>query len=196
MGDMPAADGVGVPTGEAFERVLDAARLGAGWARTRLWETYAGPVIGYLRAQGAREPEDLTSEVFLAVFARLPQFDGTEARFRSFVFTIAHHKLIDERRRRSRRPDPVPLDDLPAEGPATPGAEVEALASLGTSRTRALLDGLTPDQRNVLTLRILADLPIEQVATVLGKPEGAVKSLQRRALDALRRQLAREGVSR
>jgi len=98
------------PSGEAFEYMLGAAQLGAGWARTRLYEALAGPVAGYLRSQGVNEPEDATSEVFLAVFARLSGFTGTETQFRSWVFTIAHHKIIDERRRRARRPDTAPLD--------------------------------------------------------------------------------------
>jgi RNA polymerase sigma-70 factor (ECF subfamily) len=195
---MNARDRVGArpPAGESFELVLDAAQLGAGWARTRLYEALAGAVAGYLRTQGVREAEDVTSEVFLAVFARLSGFSGTEARFRSWVFTIAHHKVVDERRRRSRRPDPEPLDARePGPGAAAP-AEDEALGNLGSERVQALLGGLTPDQRDVITLRVLADLSLEQVAATLRKPPGAVKALQRRGLDALRRQLQREGVSR
>ena len=187
---------MGPPAGESFELLLDAAQLGAGWARTRLYETLAGSVAGYLRTQGVREPEDVTSDVFLAVFARLPGFSGTEAQFRSWVFTIAHHKVVDERRRRSRRPESEPLDTTePGLGAAT-AAEDEALVNLGSERARALLGGLTADQRDVITLRVLADLSLEQVAALLGKPPGAIKALQRRGLDALRRQLHREGISR
>lgn len=185
------------PAAEAFDLVLDAARLGAGWARTRLYEALAGPVTAYLRAQGVREPEDVTSDVFLAVFRRLPDFSGTEPHFRSWVFTIAHHKLVDERRRAARRPglEPFePADD--AGGGVAEAAEDRAFANLGTERTRALLGTLTPDQRDVVTLRVLGDLSVEQVAALVGKPPGAVKALQRRGLDALRRQLDREGVSR
>lgn len=193
---MATRSGVPMPFGEAFDHVLDAAQAGAGWARTRLYQALAGPVTGYLRAQGAAEPEDVTSAVFLAVFARLPAFTGTEAQFRSWVFTIAHHKIIDERRRRARRPDPGPLDDAgeAAGGRAVP-AEDEALARIGAERLHRLLDQLTPDQRDVISLRIVADLSVEQAAAMLGKPAGSVKALQRRALEALRRQLAQEGVS-
>lgn len=184
------------PAGESFELVLDAAQLGAGWARTRLYETLAGAVAGYLRTQRVRDSDDVTSDVFLAVFARLDGFSGTEAQFRSWVFTIAHHKVIDDRRRRSRRPDPEPLDDREPSAGATACAEDEALANLGSERARALLGGLTPDQRDVITLRVLADLSLEQVALTLGKRTGAVKALQRRGLDALRRELQRQGIPR
>ncbi len=63
---------------------------------------------------------------------------------------------------------------------------------LSDQRLRVLLDGLSPDQRDVLLLRIVADLSIEDVAATLGKRRGAVKSLQHRALATLRRQLDRE----
>lgn len=198
MAGMMAHDPVaGTPRGEAFGHVLDAAQLGAGWARTRLYQVLAGPVTGYLRAQGVAEPEDATSEVFLAVFTRLSAFRGTEAQFRSWVFTIAHHKIVDERRRRARRPHSGSLDGAgeAALAPAPP-AEEEALSRIGGQRLERLLDRLTADQRDVINLRIVADLSIEQVALALGKPEGAVKALQHRALDALRMRLAREGVSR
>ena len=184
------------PSDEAFEPVLEAAQLGAGWARTRIYEALAGPVAGYLRNQGVREPEDATSEVFLAVFARLPGFTGSERQFRSWVFTIAHHKIVDERRRRARRPGTAPLEGVgdAALPPAMP-AEDEALTRIGAERAHRMLDGLTPDQRDVINLRIIADLSVEQVAALLDKPSGAIKALQRRGLDALRRQLEREGVS-
>lgn len=190
-------DGAAPTAGESFELVLDAARLGAGWARTRLYGMLAGAVTGYLRVQGVREPEDMTSEVFLAVFTRLGRFSGTEAQFRSWVFTIAHHKMVDERRRRARRPEPDPLE-IAGERAAgcAAAAEDEAFGILGAERVAAMLQGLTADQRDVISLRVLADLSVEQVAAMLGRPPGAIKALQHRALDALRRQLQQEGVSR
>ena len=143
----------------------------------------------FLRARGSREPDDLTSEVFLAVFDRLGTFSGGEAEFRAFVFTIAFRRLTDELRRRSRRGEheewQQELDDRRA-----PSAEHEAFARIADDSTRALLEGLSPDQRDVMVLRIVGDLTIEQVAEVLGKRPGAVKALQRRALEMLRRKFS------
>ena len=82
-----------------FDRVLAAARTDAGWAYERLYRDLSPSVCGYFRVQGAREPEDLTSEVFLGAFRGLGGFSGDEAQFRSWVFTIAHRRLTDERRR-------------------------------------------------------------------------------------------------
>jgi len=181
----------------AFDQVLAAAQANAGWAFARLYESLAPAVAGYLRAQGAREPEDLTSEVFLAVFGRLGSFVGGESQFRSFVFTIAHHRLIDERRALARRPPPQALgarglDDF--DHTQSAAAEDVALRDMATERVRAALAQLAPDQRDVLTLRVIADLSVEQVAHALGKRPGAVKALQRRALERLRRDFSKEGV--
>lgn len=184
--------------GPAFESVLAAAQAGAGWARTRLYQSVAPAVAGYVRAQGVADPSDITSDVFVAVLTRLPSFEGDEARFRSWVFTIAYRRVVDEWRARARR------DTAAATSPAmatsatggAPAAEDVALARLGDERVAELLATLTPDQRHVLALRVIADLSLEQVAELLGKPVGAVKSLQHRALATLRRTIADEAVSR
>jgi RNA polymerase sigma factor (sigma-70 family) len=181
-----------------FDAVLAAARDGAPWALERMFTALAPAVTGYLRVQGSAEPDDLTSEVFVAILRNLHTFQGGEAGFRSWVFTIAHRRLLDERRRRARRPLPEPLD-VTADGMAheSPGAEdVEGAIdrSLGAERVRALCDRLVPDQRDVLLLRLLGDLSIEQIAGTLGKSKGAVKALQRRGLAAVGRLLEREGV--
>ena len=179
--------------GVDFAEVLVGAQDNCGWAFTRLYESLAAAVDGYLRVQGASEPEDLTSAVFLAAFSRIGSFKGDEKGFRSWVFTIAHARLVDDRRARARRPLMEALEE-PATGRAA-SAESEALSGLGLEQLHRLLERLTPDQRAVLTLRVLADLPIENVASVLGKAPGAVKALQHRALGALRRELVAEGVS-
>jgi RNA polymerase sigma-70 factor (ECF subfamily) len=149
-------------------------------------------VAGYLRGQRALEPEDLTSEVFLGVFRGLDTFQGTEQQFRSWVFTIAHRRLQDERRRAARRPPLATVD--PAMNLPGGDAEREALDALGEQWVQRLSERLSADQRTVLLLRIVADLTAEEVAQITGKTVGAVRALQRRGLDALRRMIAKEGV--
>lgn len=177
--------------GEQADAVLDAARRGDADAWRVLYDAFAGRVAGYLRVQGAREPEDLTSDVFLAAFRHLPTFVGGEAQFRSWLFVIAHRRLIDERRRRRLRDEDVPLDASMAD---TGDNEADALRSLGTQRVQQICERLAPDQRDVLLLRLVGDLTIEQVAHVVGKTPGAVKQLQRRGLAAIARLVEREGV--
>lgn len=127
--------------------------------------------------------------MFLVVFERLRDFTGDAAAFRSFVFSIAYRRLVDELRMRGRRGETVEL--LDEEDPRrASSAEDDALDRLATERTVAIMQSLAPDQRDVMMLRIVADLTVEQVAVVFGKREGAVKALQRRALMQLRKKFS------
>ena len=76
------------------------------------------------------------------------------------------------------------------QGPTAAGAEEQALDRLAVEEVHHLLDGLTSDQRDVLALRLVAQMGVDEVAVLLAKPPGAVKALQRRALATLRRRLA------
>lgn len=180
--------------GEAFDEVLVAAQAGAGWAFSRLYEDLAGVVTGYLRMRGARDPDDVTSEAFLQVFRNIGSFEGGEQQFRSWVFTIAHRRLLDERRYWSRRPlttDLVADVDLPVEDEM----EDRVIGWLQSERLGAMLDELSEGQREVVLLRIVAGLTIEETAEVIGKRPGAVKQLQRRGLLKLKEEISREGVT-
>ena len=138
-----------------------------------------GPAVhGYLRAAGADDSEDLLSEVFLRVARGLGRFRGGDDDLRRWVFTIAHNCLMDEHRRRRRQR--LFTRRLATGEPTVPAPNEPFDAVLHG----ALLQ-LTPDQREVVTLRFVADLAIEEVARITGRPVGAVKSLQHRALRAL-----------
>ena len=181
-------------TGEAFEQVLAAARTGAGWAFEVLYRDLSPAVTGYLRLHGAAEPDDLASETFIGVFTGLAGFSGDEAGLRSWVFTIAHRRLLDDWRRRSRRPQ---LADDAGDLTAHVGGDVEddVLARVGAEDVQRLCGTLPADQRSVLLLRILADLTVEQVAEVMGRSVGSVKALQRRGLRTLRARLEAPGTT-
>jgi RNA polymerase sigma factor (sigma-70 family) len=131
--------------------------------------------------------------VFLGVFRSLATFSGDEPAFRSWLFTIAHRRLLDARRSTGRRPQLAPLQNEPlAHVEHTPDAEV--LRRLATDRVSALCEHLVPDQRDVLLLRLVGGFTVEEVAATLDKSAGAVKALQRRGLVALEKILEREGV--
>jgi RNA polymerase sigma-70 factor (ECF subfamily) len=180
----------------ALDGLVDAARAGGGWAFGRLWETLAPVVAGYLRARGVREADDATSEVFLAAFRGIGRFEGDGAAFRAWLFTIAHHKGVDALRRTAR--GDLLVGDHELDGEAThevdgvlarrraPSAEDEAIVRIGTDEAVRRLAVLTEDQRAVLLLRVMAELSLVETAEVLGKPVGAVKALQHRALARLR----------
>jgi RNA polymerase sigma-70 factor, ECF subfamily len=169
--------------------LLPAAQDGEAWALQALYEALAPQVHGYLRARGSAEPEDLTSEVFLAVFPRLGTVTGGPAGLRTLVFSVAHARLVDELRRRSRRTPTVPYD-AETDDRTSASAEEEALELVATDDVRAVIDALPDDQRDVLLLRLVSDLTVDQVAIVIGRTPGAVKQLQRRGLLALRERAA------
>lgn len=180
--------------GEDFDRVLIAARGGAEWAWSLIYGDLSTPVIGYLRARGASDPDDVAGEVFLQVVRDLHAFVGDESDFRTWVFTISHHRLLDDARYRSRRPvDAAPDEELAQASPVVDPQE-EALRAATVSKIRRLIEDLPADQQNVLLLRLFGQLTITEVAQVLGKKAGAVKALQRRGLAALDRIISREGV--
>jgi RNA polymerase sigma-70 factor (ECF subfamily) len=175
--------------GEQFPSVLAAARTGAEWAWRAIYTDLAPAVLGYLRARGADSPEDVTGEVFVQVVRDIGRFEGDEAGFRSWIFVMAHHRMLDAKRRDKRRPEyPRPPEDF-GDIESVTATEAEALGNVTTIEMRRLLDDLTPDQRDVIALRLLADLSIEEVAAIVGKRPRAVKSLQHRGLETLRRRL-------
>lgn len=177
-----------------LEDAFHAALEGQAWALRVLYDHLAPRVHGYFVARGASDPEELTSDVFLAVFPRLSTVTGGASGLRTLVFSVAHARLVDDLRRRSRRPQAT--EYCPDKDPRTsPSGEDEAAVSLGTQRAIALLSKLPDDQRDALMLRHLADLTVEQVAHAMGKTPGAVKQLQRRGLLTLRAVLAGAGVT-
>jgi len=162
-------------------------------ALDELYARYSRFVVGYLRGQGAPEPEDLASEVFVGVVRGLDSFDGDEAAFRSWLLVIAHRRLLDDRRRRGRKPadavQPHRLHAVPDHG-RLGDVEGAALERLGSNRVRAALDQLTDDQRTVVLLHTVGGLTLPQISDMLGKRLAAVKSLHRRGLAAAARALS------
>lgn len=147
-------------------------------------------MLGYLRSRRAPEAEDLTGEVFLKLVRSLDTFEGGEADFRSWLLTVTHHAMVDEFRRRGRRPEePAPHDDLVSAAPPQQ-SEPDAIERLTTEEILDLLDVLTEAQREVLTLRLLSGLSTREIGDIVGRSRGAVKQLQRRAIHRLRDLLA------
>lgn len=179
----------------AFEGVLRAARAGADWAWRELYEDVAPKLTAYARASGANDPEDVVGDVFLRAVGALQRFEGDRRDFRTWMFTLARNRIIDGHRQHlRRRTEPLSPAALAELGP-TRDAEQEAMQALAKERALAAMAALTPDQRHVLILRILAALTIEEVALVLGKRPGAVKALQARALARLRQGISLGAVS-
>jgi len=180
-----------VALGEQFTDVLNAARAGAPWALEALYREFHPPVLGFLRARAPSEAEDLASDVFVAVAEGLGRFEGDEDGFRSWLFTITYRQVGQLRRRMGRRrTDPFPAEEVGERVP--PGdAERDAMAAIGTQQALDLIATLPPAQGEVLLLRVVADLPVDEVAKIVGKRPTAVRALQHRAVVGLARRAAR-----
>jgi RNA polymerase sigma-70 factor (ECF subfamily) len=180
---------------EQFPRVLAAACAGGEWAWRELYEAVAPQLTRYLRARGVPEPDEVVGETFVKVVRYIEGFDGDETAFRTWVFTIGRNLVVDDLRKRSRRPvDVVPDEQLLKAGPRG-DAEDEAMRDLATSHVEEVLAHLSVDQRDILLLRILGGLTIGEIALVVGKKEGAVKMLQARGLAAIRKQISAGAVT-
>jgi RNA polymerase sigma factor (sigma-70 family) len=152
-------------------------------AAAELYRELAPAVLGYFRSQRVPEPEDLLGEVFLHVARNIRRCHGDAEAKRRWVFTIAHHRLVDAWRRKAARP-------ITADGPPPDQPVVDEQAESIDPALQAAIDALTPDQRAVVLLRFVADLSLHDVARITGRPIGAVKALQHRGLAALERDLA------
>jgi len=182
---------------DPFDDVLSAARAGAEWAWKRIYDELAPKIVGYLRAHGAADPEDVAGEVFLQVVRGLPDFSGGRREFGAWTFTIAHRRLVDDLRRRGRRGvEAAPADVVERAAGAGGDVHDEGEARIAHASVRAAIDELPSDQRSVVLLRIIGDLTIEEIARALGKRPGAVKALQRRGLRRLERAYPFERLKR
>ena len=180
---------------DRFTTLLVSARAGSEQAWAEIYSELAPALLGYLRVSGEAEPEDALGEVFLQVARDLAKFEGDWAKFRSWAFTIAHHRMIDAGRRRSRRPvELVAEPPEPYVAPVDEAAEA-ALAQIGSELVLEVLGALSEGQRAVVLLRVIGGLTVDEVAKAIGKRPGAVKQLQRRGLANAQRELSKRGVT-
>jgi RNA polymerase sigma-70 factor, ECF subfamily len=133
------------------------------------------------------DAEDLTTQTFLKMLEAIGRFRWQSAPFSAWLFRIAHNLAIDHFRARKRVQSE---DEVPEpEGQEESSAEQQAFDSMGRAGMLELIERLSAEQRQVLTLKFLFGFVNAEVAGILGKSEGAVKSLQHRALESLQKQL-------
>ncbi len=174
---------------EDFEKVLAAAKQGADWAWAAIYDEFAPALLRFITSQGAAEPSDCLGECFVQVVRNLPKFAGDEAAFRAWLFLLARNRVVDEWRAARRRPS-TPSDDL-AQFHGAGHHAVAADATIGESESaEQILARLNPDQRAVITLRVLDGFSVEETATILGKSAGSVRVIQHRAIKQLKNALA------
>lgn len=141
------------------------------------YRTFAPALLGYFRSHGMAGAEDLVGEVFVSVARSLRGFRGGPDELRRWVFTVARRRRADHIRRLVLRRR-IHLGDPPDRAAPDHGDDLDV-------DLVAALRQLTRIQRDVVVLRFVADLSIEDVACILRRSAGAVKALQARALARL-----------
>ena len=151
----------------------------------RIYDQYSVKIYTYIyhRIGDARLAEDLTAEVFLKMLEAVKASAGWKISLSGWLYRIAHNLVVDYFRRQPRR-ESLPLDERLMAAQDHPDTRLERI--LTQQRLRAAVGHLTEDQQQVITLKFVEEMSNAEVAEILGKTEGAVKSLQHRALATLR----------
>jgi RNA polymerase sigma-70 factor (ECF subfamily) len=190
MGDETAeAPRKGPPQAE-IRKLVERAQAGDRDALEELYLIHFDRIYGYLHMTvgNRHDAEDLTTQTFLRMLESIGRFRWQSAPFSAWLFRIAHNLSMDHFRA-SRRWQPEEEVPEPA-GAEERSAEEEAFQSIGRKSMLELIEDLSDEQRQVLTLKFVFNFTNGDVATILDKTEGAVKSLQHRALVSLQKQLA------
>jgi RNA polymerase sigma-70 factor (ECF subfamily) len=135
--------------------------------------------------------EDLTSEVFVRLLNAVRDRHAPQNTLRGWLYSVASHIVADYHRKQYRGSREVALIETiesDVSGPAEQTIKKQTLETLHEALT-----GLTDEQQDVIALRFGYEMPIKEVAKMIGKSEGAVKQLQARAVAALARKMAPEG---
>jgi RNA polymerase sigma-70 factor (ECF subfamily) len=175
--------------------LVDRAQQGDREALEELYLIHFDRIYSYLHVSvgNRHDAEDLTTQTFLKMLESIGKFRWQSAPFSAWLFRIAHNLAMDHFRANRRwQPEEEPPEPDPDESTS---AEAGALESIGRKSMLELIEELSPEQQQVLTLKFVFNFANAEAATILGKTEGAIKSLQHRALVSLQKQLERRAAS-
>jgi RNA polymerase sigma-70 factor, ECF subfamily len=181
--------------GQEFEAVLAAAQAGNEAAFSRLWRDGNPALVRYLRVMAPEIAEDVAADAWLQIVHGLAGFRGDEQAWRAWLFTTARRRMIDDVRRRSRRPVRALEEVLPGRLPVSPDAADLAIENIGTRAAMALVAQLPAHQAEVIMLRVVAGLDVTTVARLLGRSPGAVRVAAHRGLRHMAEILAKADVT-
>lgn len=187
---------------DGFSEVLAAAQAGEQWAVAVLWNDLHPPLLRFLRGLDTSAAEDVEAETWLSAARDLGTFHGDHRQFRAWMFAIARNRLIDWRRREVRRRSVAVSPEVLGERPAADDPAALAVDVVGADAAVALVRSHLPtDQAEVILLRVLGGLDVDEVAAIVRKRPGNVRVLQHRGLRRLARRIAgevreRRGVTR
>jgi RNA polymerase sigma-70 factor (ECF subfamily) len=171
------------------ENIVRQAIEGNQWAFTRLYDEHFDKVYRYIyfRVNSRAEAEDLTQEVFLKAMQSISSYKWRDVPFASWLFRIAHNQVVDHVRKQSKHKR-APLEEAAAVSVEDPVAITEQ--RLESEELREAVKKLPAAQQEVISLRFMSGLHINEVAKILKKSEGTVKALQFHGTISLRRILS------
>jgi RNA polymerase sigma-70 factor, ECF subfamily len=177
------------PDREHIRRLVERGQRGDRDALEELYLIHFDRIYSYLHMSvgNRQDAEDLTTQTFLKMLESIGKFRFRAAPFSAWLFRIAHNLAMDHFRAARRWQPEEEVPEPP--GQEELSAEDEAMHSIGRASMLELIEGLSPEQQQVLTLKFVFNFGNGEVATILGKTEGAVKSLQHRALVSLQKHL-------
>lgn len=186
---MTASNG-GARAATEVKALVERAQGGDRGALEELYLLHFDRIYSYLHLSvgNRHDAEDLTTQTFLKMLEAIGRFRWQAVPFSAWLFRIAHNLAMDHFRARRRVQTEDELPELPELEESS--AEEQAMHSIGQAGMLALIERLSAEQRQVLTLKFLFGFANAEVAGILGKTEGAVKSLQHRALASLQKQVA------
>ena len=175
---------------EKFDEVIARVRDRDPHAVEELFGELQPRLLRYLRSQESRAADDLAAEVWFAVARGIARFEGDWSGFRAWVFAIARRRLADHRRTAIRRRTDIVAAGSFDQHLADDTTEGEVLEKISGQQAAALITAvLSADQADVLLLRVLADLDVDQVATIMQRPPNWVRVTQHRATTTLAKRL-------
>jgi RNA polymerase sigma-70 factor (ECF subfamily) len=175
--------------------LVEQAQRGNREALEELYLLHFDRIYSYLHMSvgNRHDAEDLTTQVFVKMLESIGKFRWRSAPFSAWLFRIAHNLAMDHFRANKRW---QPEEEVPEPDPGDrSAAEEEALESIGRESMLEMIGKLSHEQQQVLTLKFVFNFSNAEAATILDKTEGALKSLQHRALASLQRQLEPRGAS-
>jgi RNA polymerase sigma-70 factor (ECF subfamily) len=181
------------PSQQELRALVERAQGGERDALEELYLIHFDRIYSYLHMTvgNRHDAEDLTTQTFLKMLESIGRFRWQSVPFSAWLFRIAHNLAMDHFRAGRRW---QPEEEVPEpHGSEERSAEEQAFHSIGRASMLEMIEGLSPEQQQVLTLKFVFNFSNGEAATILGKTEGAIKSLQHRALVSLQKQIGDTG---
>jgi len=173
-----------------FDAAVAAAKGGDSHAVEELFRELQPRLLRFLRSMEPGAADDLAAEAWLAVASGMPRFEGDWADFRAWVFAIGRKRLADYRRTAARRRTDAVDAAAFADEHAANDPEDETVGKISGQQAASLIASTLPaEQAEVLLLRVLADLDVDQVASLMQRTPNWVRVTQHRAVENLAKRL-------